>query len=188
MKLYIGCSDRFVKTMFNIDLRKDVKTDYCGDFFDLTKPEHPQAIPENSIEMIYCHMLEQLKYPTKVVEAIAVFFKWLQPGGVLRSVVPDLKKVAGYYVANQRNLFSIYDASLNNGLHVQDSKAELFLMFIRRFGNDVMLFDFDLMKELLAQAGFVDIEKASPYASRIGVWPFDRGLAESLFVEAIKPK
>jgi len=59
---------------------------------------HRLTFPENSLEGFYAsHVLEHLsKHDCE--DLVARVRKWLKPGGVLRAVLPDLKKAAKAYV------------------------------------------------------------------------------------------
>ena len=187
MKLHLGCGPCYIEGMFNVDLREDIKTDYCGSFFDLTDELHSQYIPDGSVELIWsCHMLEHLPYPMGVVRGLLIFYKWLIPGGVLRLAVPDLGLIVKYYVEKDPSMFLL-------GIHPAfpfyktDSFAERFTFFMRAWRHTVV-FDYDLLRVLLIDAGFKpeNITRMKPGESRLGLWEHDRMELETLFVEAIK--
>jgi len=185
MKLHVGCGPCYIEGMFNIDTMKRYKTDYCGSFFDLAKEGHPQYIPEDSVELIWsCHMLEHLPYPKGVTKGLLVFYKWLRHGGFLRLAVPDLELVAKYYVERDFKMFGVHDYTY---FYKPDSFAERFTFFMRAWRHTV-IFDFDLLKSLLVDAGFKqeNIIKMGPGESQTGAWPHDRMEIETLFLEAWK--
>jgi len=185
MKLHVGCGPCYIKGMFNIDTLDNYKTDYCGSFFDLAKREHPQYISESSVELIWsCHMLEHLPYPKGVTKGLLVFYKWLKPRGILRLAVPDLELVARYYVEKDLKIFRVHDYKY---FYKPDSFAERFTFFMREWRHTV-IFDFDLLKSLLVDAGFgsENIVKMKPGESRLDSWSHDRMEIETLFLEAQK--
>jgi predicted SAM-dependent methyltransferase len=186
MKLHVGCGPHYIEGMFNIDLRNDCRTDYCGNMFDLVSTSHPMHIQPGSVGFIWsCHMLEHLSYPKGVCAALKTFYDWLQPCGVLRLSTPDLRKVAEYYISDNPKLFSMYGDSIDERIHKQQSRAEIFTFFMRGWDHTVV-FDFDLIRELLEDAGFKDIKQMPFGKSRLGHWQHDRMPEESMYVEGIK--
>ena len=186
MKIHVGCGPHYIEGMFNIDLREDCRTNYCGDMFDLVAPSHPLHIKPGSAKIVWsCHMLEHLSYPEGVCAALKAFNNWLAPGGVLRLAVPDLKRVAGYYINNNQKLFSMYGDSIDGELYKKKSRAEIFMFFMRGWAHTVV-FDFDLISELLGDAGFKDVQQMPFRESRLGHWPHDRMPEESMYVEGIR--
>ena len=177
-KLHVGCGPCYLDGFINIDLREDVKTDYCGSLFDF-------VMGDSTADFIWsCHMLEHLDYPADVNKCLARFHGWLKPGGVLRLAVPDLRKVAEMYVNRDPDLFELF-GDMDPGYAVKGSAAERFMFFCRGWEHTI-LFDFNLLAHLLGQAGFGDIRQCKPGESRTGHWPHDRMELESLYVEATK--
>lgn len=186
MKLHVGCGPHYIDGMFNIDLREDCKTNYRGDFFDLTSYNHPQYIANEGVELIWsCHMLEHLRYPDDVERCLKVFYRWLRQDGILRLAIPDLGLVAKYYIDKNPILFKIYGDSIDHYLYKQDSAAERFMFFMRGWEHTIV-FDFELISSFLKDAGFRDIKKMPFGKSAIGVWKHDRMKMESMFVECKK--
>jgi predicted SAM-dependent methyltransferase len=178
-KLHLGCGPHYIEGMFNVDLRQDVKTDFCGSLFDM-------FIKNNSIDFIWsCHMLEHLEYPKGIVEALELCYKWLKTGGIIRLAVPDLALVAGHYFRNDDSLFKMYGHDIDEHLYKTHSRAEVFTYFMRGWEHKVV-FDFELIQELLADAGFRWIEKMPFRKSKLGEFEHDRFEKESMFVEAVK--
>ena len=186
MKLHVGCGPIYIKGMFNIDLREDCKTDYRGNLFDLTDPDHPQHILEDSADLIWsCHMLEHLDYPSGVEACLDAFYGWMKKDGTLRLALPDLALVAGYYVKGDSRLFSMYGDSIDEHLYKKQSKAERFTFFMRGWEHTVV-FDFELIEELMQDAGFRNITKMPFNQSMTGPWSHDRMPEESMYVEGTK--
>jgi len=184
MKLHAGCGPRYIDGWFNVDLRKDVKTDYCGNILDLVYPENKFFIPDDSVDMIWaCHFLEHLDYPDGVVLCLTTFYDWLKSGGRIRLAVPDLELVAGYYLNKDLKLFQLFPEKWR--YYKFDSAAERFMFFARGWEHTI-LFDFDLIKSLLEDAKFKNIERCKFGESRTGVWNYDKLKLESLYVEGEK--
>jgi predicted SAM-dependent methyltransferase len=165
MKIHAGCGPIYIDGFYNIDKRTDVKTDFCGSLFDVETVE---------ADFIWsCHMLEHLEYPMGVVDCLALFYKWLKPGGGLRLALPDLELVANYYTQKKKNLYNIFGTTTDKHYFKKQSAAERFMFFMRGWEHTI-IFDFDLIKELLEDAGFKNIKKKEFNMSDFGKWEHDR--------------
>ena len=187
MILHAGCGPCYIDGMFNVDVRTEYKTDYCGNIFDLTNPECKSYIAPNSVEMIWsCHMLEHLEYPHYVVSCLKAFHSWLIPDGLLRLAVPDLELIIKYYTEKDEKLLLLYGSQMDYAFYKPKSMAERVNFFVKGWEHKIA-FDYTLLHELLDDAGFKNIEKMEPYVSRwLGDWEYDRMEIETLFVEAEK--
>jgi predicted SAM-dependent methyltransferase len=180
MILHVGCGPIYIPGMTNVDIGTHFKTDVCGNVLELD-------FPQNSVEMIWsCHFLEHLEYPQGVVKCLALFNKWLKKGGLLRLAVPDLEKIAKYYVNKDKTLFEIYGNSVDDRYYKKNSRAERFMFFSRAWEHTI-LFDFELLSELLVDAKFVNVTKRESGKSKLGSWSHDRMQLETLYIEAEKP-
>jgi predicted SAM-dependent methyltransferase len=180
LKLHVGCGPIYMMDFYNIDLRTDVKTDYCGSIFDIN------TIENDSVDFIWsCHMLEHLDYPNDTVKALELFYKWLKPGSGIRLALPDMELIMQYYMNNSKKLFQIFGDSVDDKYYKLNSKAERMLFFMRGWEHKIV-FDFELIKELLEDAGFKNVKKMGFNKSDLQDWADDRYPMESLYVEAIK--
>lgn len=98
--LNVGCGRRYHESWTNLDLESD---DPQVIRHDVTK-----GIPfkENTFETVYhSHILEHLK-PDQGIELIGECYRVLQPGGILRMVVPDLERIARLYLETHDQAWS----------------------------------------------------------------------------------
>ncbi len=125
------------------------------------------------------HMLEHLPWPAGVQKFFSEAKKVLKPGGILRLVVPDLKKVAAKYVAGE-DLKDIYDGPYWT---YRDQPATRFMEFCRGWDHTI-IFDEQLLRSLTEEAGFTDF-KVMPFSvSQIPeLSGRDRFQSESISVE-----
>lgn len=94
--LNIGCGRRFHSEWVNIDL--------VSDDSQVLKCDVSQGLPfaDNSFAVVYhSHVLEHFA-PDDGRRLIRECFRVLQPGGILRVVVPDLERIAQLYLSLQR--------------------------------------------------------------------------------------
>lgn len=184
--LHVGCGPCYIDGFYNIDKRTDVKTDYCGDVFDLADPSNPDYIEDGSITFIWsCHFLEHLEYPDGVTLCLEMFHDWLSEDGLLRLAVPDLELISEYYEKRDPKLFNLFGVMDKGKYHKENSRAERFQFFARAWEHSI-LFDFELLSWLLEDAGFKNIKKVKFGESKLGKWNFDRLEIESMYVEAEK--
>jgi len=128
--------------------------------------------PDSSVDFLYSsHFLEHLE-PTVARRVLKECHRVLRPGGVIRVCVPDLSAAVQFYLNGQRDRFLAYfftDRRLSRHRH--------------RY-----MYDFELLKQIVTQAGFVDVVKCQ---FRIGRTPdlvdLDNRSDETLYVEAARP-
>ena len=111
----------------------------------------------------------------------------LEKGGVLRIVVPDMKKLIEAYLVDKDS-----DKFLENSLlacpSITTLKEKIYFLLIG-FRHHQWMYDFYSLKRLIANHGFKNIVEQSPGTSLIEK-PDDLNLNEradeSLYIEAIK--
>lgn len=138
MKLHLGCGKRYIPGFVHIDAVPFDHVDHVAAI------DHLGFIPDNSCSLIYnCHVLEHFKRH----DTLRVLKEWnrvLEPGGVLRTSVPDfaalceiyrkygeLKLVVGALYGGQNYLYNIH----------------------------YNVFDFQALKIQLEEAGFENVRR-----------------------------
>jgi predicted SAM-dependent methyltransferase len=149
------------------------------------------------------HLLEHLFFPRDVKPFLAELRRVLAPGGVVRIVVPDIEQCIEAYVNNDRNFFGSRREAwpwwpenptrLEDFLAYAGAGAEpAYLFESHKYG-----YDFETLARVLADAGFIDIERSNYMASRHEALQVDHASAVakatygerhySLFVDAKNP-
>lgn len=152
-----------------------------------------KSIPlkDNSVDYIYCsHMLEHLLLED-ARKLIREAFRVLKPGGWMRIVVPDLKLLATKYVEEDLSFFNAKSKGDLAGKFIEYlrfiDKRPFWKKLLDPYHPHRMMYDFDLLKELLINCGFKKVEKR---AFQQGIVPdinlLDHLPHESLYVEAQK--
>lgn len=142
--------------------------------------------PDQSIDAIYAHhFLEHLR-EKGLRRILKESHRVLKPGRGLRLVTPDLRKAILAYLAGDGHFFSDWPDP-------RDSLGGKFNNYLLCRNQHRFMFDFEFLKEFLADAGFKDCREVGPGKSYL--FPPDE-LAKiseenpencrSLFVEAIK--
>ena len=151
-----------------VDIRCDIRTGL--------------PLPDDSMQYIASmHAIVELPY-LDVVPALRELRRVLEPDGVLRLGLPDLDRAIDAYRSGDRTYFSIPDDEMAS----IDGK---FVVQMTWYGTNLMMFTFDLARELLGRAGFRDVRRAA-YGKTTSRFPeivaLDNRPKESFFVEAVK--
>lgn len=147
---------------------------------------------DNSLEVVYhSHMLEHLSY-AEGIEFIAACYRVLQPGGVLRVLVPDLETWSRNYVNGNDFFFEEYRrVGLADDKALYPTRGSIFMGMLHNHGHK-MGWDFDTLKSVLERSGFHKIRRTmfqdSDLPDITTVEPYYALKAlESLCVECYKP-
>jgi predicted SAM-dependent methyltransferase len=144
IKLHLGCGKRCIPGFIHIDLATYPHIDYIREVSNLS------IFANESVDMIYCsHALEYFDRH----EALNVLAEWhrvLKKGGVLRVAVPDFKALVEIYLA-YKNLDLIH-GPLYGRMAIKTQNGE-------RLIYHKTCYDFDALKKLLEECGFVDVHR-----------------------------
>lgn len=199
-KYHLGCGTVFLKDYLNINYwshlqENTVYVDPCGVVgtylynYDLVNgiPAYP-----NSLKVIYhCHLLEHLTLQEGVVFAQKCF-DCIEPGGIMRVVVPDLELWISNYHNNNEFFFEEYRRYvLAQEPDIYKTKGSILMGMLHNHGHKCC-YDFEMLKRLLERTGFVRIRKTLfqesdlPEIKEIESYSPLRAM-ESLCVECYKP-
>jgi len=155
-------------------------------------------LPDDGCSIIFCsHVLEHIPH-FQIQKVLLEFSRVLETGGVLRVLTPDLKKIATAYAGEDENFFKQAleeDENIRRDLGL----GGMFMNFIVSPGQDNILldrnlsefiggyahlyaYDFEMLKILLKDCGFSDIQQKEFCDSSISE------LREPLHVEGLEPK
>lgn len=154
-------------------------------------------LPDNACSVIFCsHMFEHIPH-TELKSVVDEFYRVLHPGGVLRILTPDLKKIATAYVNNDMDFYA-KALSEDENLRTDLGMGGTFMNFIVSSGQDTALFtrtldrfisgyahlycyDFEMLKLLFSWSGFTDIQQKEFCQSDL------EDFKEPLHVESLPP-
>jgi predicted SAM-dependent methyltransferase len=192
-KLNLGCGSNFVKGWLNIGLLRkrkfprNVVKEKDGAFIlncNLTK-KFPACV---DVQYTYAsHFIEHLAFQ-QAKRLLKKIYEVTQEGGVLRLTFPDLELWIKNYYENDTSFFLRYQ-SLYLGRELK-TKGEIFMSQVHGFGHK-WCYDFETMKHVLGNIGFVGIQKKLAFNSVIPdidqLEPNNAGrLLETAYVECFK--
>lgn len=188
-KLHVGCGRYRIDGWLNadIDLRQDVDI-----FLDAREPLPFEA---DQFRFVFAeHLIEHLTF-AEGSRFCSEVFRILRPGGVVRLSTPDMQFLLRYYEdeSSEAQSYTEYHTKEFLRLDVR-SRALVVSNFFYDFGHR-LIYDWELMEELLREAGFERIERCrvgeSSHTELRGIeqhgrdYPFNE--QESMVAEAVKP-
>jgi SAM-dependent methyltransferase len=125
-----------------------------------------------SVDFVYSsHLLEHLTQSAGL-HLLRDCCRVLRPGGVIRVCVPDLEKAVQFYLRGERKRFLAY--FFNDGT--------------RRRSRHSFMYDFELLREALSSANFVEVVRCGFQTGRTpDLVELDNRSDETLYVEAVRP-
>lgn len=150
--------------------------------------------PDNAVRALFCeHVFEHIDYTEEAPHFLAECYRVLQPGGVVRIIVPDAETYLRAYcesgwerIAEVRQLGEDrYDP--HHGGHYR-TKMELINVLFRQGFEHKFLYDYETLSLLLEDAGFSQVNRRSFGESALDELKIDKSerASESLYVEAVK--
>lgn len=127
---------------------------------------------DETVDFLYSsHLLEHLP-PSAGLNMLRDCYRVLRPGGVIRLCVPDLEKAVQFYLRGDRMRFLSY----------------FFTAQAPRRSRHQFMYDFELLRDALASAHFVQIEHCKLTTGRTpDLELLDDRSDETLHVEAVRP-
>jgi predicted SAM-dependent methyltransferase len=149
---------------------------------------------ENAVRCIFTeHFLEHIDYLEEAPLFLADCHRVLQPGGVIRIIVPDAEKYIRAYCANGwEQLAEVRPLrSDHSDVHFGsrfNTKMEVLNAVFRQYFEHKYAYDFPTLELSLKRAGFADIQRQTFGKSVLRDLCIDNPdrISESLYVEAVK--
>lgn len=176
-RLNWGCGSHVGEGWINSDIKEAPGIDLVADI--------KEGLPLDTDSVDYAvsvHALPELPYG-ELLPALEEIRRTLKEGGVLRLVLPDLRRAIDAYLAEDEQYFHLVakDSTTPGGRLITQ---------MLWYGYSRSLFTADFSAELLQKAGFVDVVlcEAHQTASEFpGIVELDNREAESLYVEGTHP-
>lgn len=187
LRLHLGCGTKLLEGWIHLDSSPYLSSE----ILTAQLPRGLKYFDEMSIQFIYAsHILEHIEYPDKTNEFATECYRILQPGGVLRVVVPAIQNIIEAYVRDDRDFFAIQAQ-----IHPKHctTKLEHLMYALQQDGEHKYGYDFETMRKLLEKAGFTRVTQSDFNLSEFIELCIDYSNTKdnygnylSLFVDAIK--
>ena len=195
LKLHVGCGPCLLEGWINLDVHPAPLA---------TNVLWGLPFAEGSMRLVFLsHLLEHLFYPNDVMPFLGEIFRVLEPGGVVRIIVPDIAQYIEAYQNEDAEFFAERRQHWGAG-DGKTTRLENFLAYAGAGPDPAWLFqahkfgyDFETVSRALERAGFVDMQRSAFNASEHPELRVDEnsevagahhgGRHYSLFVEARKP-
>jgi SAM-dependent methyltransferase len=176
-RLNWGCGDHVAPGWINSDIKTGAGVDLVCDI--------RRGLPLEDASIDYAvtvHALPELSYP-EVLPALRELRRVMKPRGVLRLVLPDLRKAVRAYLLRKDSYFKVGDDEIQ-------SRGGRFILHMLWYGYSRTLFTTDFAEELLLKANFADVAVCR-YGQTKSCFPeiveLDNRREESFYMEATKP-
>ncbi len=134
------------------------------------------------------HVIEHLNFKHEIPGVLGEFFRVLEPGGMLRIIVPDGRRFVEAYLCND----SAHWGPLGVAALPHDMPTPMAMLnhVFHQGGEHHFAYDFETLEWVLKKAGFSGIRQASFGVSSDPLLAIDRSehAPYSLYVEAMKPR
>jgi SAM-dependent methyltransferase len=195
IKLHVGCGPCLLEGWINLDVHPAPLA---------TNVLWGLPFPGGSVRLVFLsHLLEHLFYPNDVMPFLGEVFRVLEPGGVVRIIVPDIAQCIEAYQNDDAQFFAERRQHWGAG-DGRTTRLENFLAYAGAGPDPAWLFqahkfgyDFETLSRALERAGFTAIQRSTFNASDHPELRVDEnsevagahhgGRHYSLFVEARKP-
>ena len=179
--------------------------------FQIRKQAWDLPYRDESFQTVFCsHVFEHISH-FKIEQVICEINRVMDKDGILRLLVPDLKKIATAYVNSDRKAMAQYIKEDGSGMKSNLGLGQAFMNFVVSAGGDnfmmnsdfseiiagyahVYCYDYEMLSGLLGYYGFYKIRQCSIDDSEIQehkelrMVPHDKEAGYSLVVECRKEK
>lgn len=156
---------------------------------------HHLPFPDESVHMIFTeHFMEHIDYTEDVPFFLSECLRVLQPGGVIRIIVPDAEKYIKAYMEHDWDMLAQISTHINEEHFDEHFKSQYHTMMeavnfiFRQGGHHKYAWDYETMAFVLDRYGFTEIERQSYQQTKLDELAIDQQAraSESLYVEAVK--
>lgn len=157
LQLHIGCGGHHLPGWINLD-------NYPAPL--AVNLDNGLPLPNNSSRYVFLsHLLEHLFYPNQSHQLLAEIQRVLQPGGIVRIVVPDIEQCINAYVIEDEAFFESRRKHWT-WLPKDMTRLESFLAYAGAGPNPESLFeshkfgyDFETLRHCLLRVGFTNVRR-----------------------------
>jgi SAM-dependent methyltransferase len=158
LKLHIGAGGQRMAGWVNIDVHP---AELCWNI--------ARRLPfeDRTVALVYsAHVFEHLAYPGDAYRHLAELLRVLEPGGVVRLVVPDIEALARAYVAGASDVFAAIAGDATGGAPFEGTLLEQLLAYagapVRvqdRWYDHKFGYDFTSLSAMFRRVGFRQVKR-----------------------------
>ena len=183
LSVNVGSGGKGLPGWVNIELHRHHDTTLQLDI------RHPLPLADNSVARILAeHVVEHIDFRQDIPRVLSDWHRILRPDGVLRIIVPDIKRMIEAYVSGDKARW------LELGWDLEAMPGDIHTpmhILNHTFNQDsehLFAYDFETLALVLRRAGFETIERMSYRRSRDPQLAIDQQYHApySLYVEAVK--
>ena len=186
LKVHLGCGPDVRRGWINVDAslwgRKNETPEAIYVNHDLRRG---LPLPQGSCALIYSsHFFEHLDETTGA-SLMRDCFRALRPGGILRTVLPDMSRIFQAYLNGDDSFFQLMDDHHLIGDRIGGRVIADYINYaVYQFGEHKSIYDYEKLTRLLSEIGFSSVTK-SAFIEELDV-PTDLRRAYSSYTEARK--
>jgi len=190
LKINIGAGSAGADGWVNIDINSGKNVSCIYDC------RHHLPFSDNSVRMIFTeHFMEHIDYTEDVPFFLTECYRVLQPGGVIRIIVPDAEKYVKAYFKRDWEQLAAMSTHINDHHYDEHFKSKYHAMMeplnfiFRQGGHHKYAWDYENMAFVLEKYGFKKVKRqqyGQSYIDELAIDQEERA-NESLYTEAVKP-
>ena len=183
LSLNVGSGGRGLPDWVNIEMIQMRDTTLCLDI----RQRLPLA--DGSVARILAeHVVEHIDFRSDVPRVFRDWHRVLQPGGVVRIIVPDARRFLQAYVSDDKAAWQRLGWDVGNLPEDIFTPMHVINHIFHQGGEHLFAYDFETLALALRQAGFATVEQMAFMTSRDPKLVIDQEnhAPYSLYVEAVK--
>jgi len=184
LSVNIGSGGAGLPGWINIDARSHHRDNYIA--YDIRRP---LPFKNGQVKRIFAeHVVEHIDFRDDVPAVFREFYRVLEPGGVVRIIVPDLARFLSAYVRKSPEEFTALGWDLNELPPDIYTPMHVVNHMFHQNGEHLFGWDFETFEFALRRSGFDEVRKQSFRVSADPDLAIDQAhhAPYSLVVEAIK--
>ena len=149
----------------------------------------PLPFRDDQVKRIFAeHVIEHVDFRDDIPRVLREFHRVLEPGGVVRIIVPDAERFMGAYVRKSAAEFADLGWNLDRLPADIHTPVHVVNLVFHQNGEHFFGWDFEIMRYALLEAGFASVLKQSFGVSLDAQLAIDQEQHRlySLYVEAVK--
>ena len=154
---------------------------FYGDIYIDVKKRLP--FNDNSLDVVFHeHLIEHIPYENALFFCKETF-RSLKSGGVVRFATPDFGAYVKGYIKKD-----LITGPVEKGENLETKQMDVINLIFKQNGEHEYIYDYQTIKKMLENVGFINIKHCEPNHSRLPCWKYDHWVDDKLtmYIEADK--